>query len=198
MLDYICKIGIFMVAARAVVHFAPGKQYERYIKSVAGIIVLVLFLEPFLQLFGVQWEGPQDVLERMEELTDMPDISDIPEVESSLDSALRKKMEEEVREALNRDMEGEEYGVREVAIRLELDSEADNAVRLSAVEVSIAKKDAGGGERRIAVDEIVIGEGQEAVSGELLFAYRERFAKLLGIETEKVEVRQDGGGKKTF
>ena len=47
MLDTIREIGIFMIAAQAVVHFAPGRQYEKYIKSVSGIIILLLFCSLF-------------------------------------------------------------------------------------------------------------------------------------------------------
>ena len=31
MLETIRQIGVFMIAAQAVVHFAPGRQYEKYI-----------------------------------------------------------------------------------------------------------------------------------------------------------------------
>ena len=63
MLDTIREIGVFMIAAQAVVHFAPGRQYEKYIKSVSGIIVLILFLKPVLRLAGAAWEEPQVLLE---------------------------------------------------------------------------------------------------------------------------------------
>ena len=59
MLDAIREIGIFMIAAQAVVHFEPGRQYEKYIKSVSGIVMLLLFLKPVLQLAGAVWEEPQ-------------------------------------------------------------------------------------------------------------------------------------------
>ena len=64
MLDTIREIGIFMIAAQAVVHFAPGRQYEKYIKSVSGIIILLLFLQPVLRFSGIVWEEPQALLEK--------------------------------------------------------------------------------------------------------------------------------------
>ncbi len=46
------QIGIFMIAAQAVIHLAPEKRYEKYIKLIAGIIVLLLFTTPFLNQSG--------------------------------------------------------------------------------------------------------------------------------------------------
>ena len=52
MLQTIREIGIFMIVAQAIVHFAPGKQYEKYVKSISGVIVLLLFLKPFVEMAG--------------------------------------------------------------------------------------------------------------------------------------------------
>ncbi len=68
MLKNIREIGIFMIAAQTVIHFAPGRQYEKYIKSVSGIIILLLFLRPFLQLSGAEWKDAEAVLEKLEEV----------------------------------------------------------------------------------------------------------------------------------
>ena len=40
MLKNIREIGIFMIAAQTVIHFAPGRQYEKYIKSVSGLSLI--------------------------------------------------------------------------------------------------------------------------------------------------------------
>ena len=34
LVETIKKIGIFMIAAQAVLHFAPGQKYEKYIKLI--------------------------------------------------------------------------------------------------------------------------------------------------------------------
>ncbi len=191
MLHMIGRIGIFMIAAQAMVHFAPGVQYEKYVKSVAGIIVLVLFLKPFLQFFGAQPEEPQAVLERFEELADMPELT-MEEPEDGVGTEVVRRMEEEVRELLNRGMEGEDYRVSGVSIRFEADRAPEQKDLLSVVEVRIAKRDEEKKEGKIGIDEIVIGGEQEPASHETFSAYRERFALLLGIEKERVEVREDG------
>jgi len=190
MLQMIGRIGIFMIAAQAMVHFAPGKQYEKYIKSVAGIIVLVLFLKPFLQFFGAQPEEPQAVLKRFQELTDMPEFT-IEEPEGGAGTEVVRRMEEEVKALLNRDMEGERYCVSGVSIRFAANQETGQSL-LAKVEVRIAERREEKQEGRIEIDKIVVGGEKEPSSRETFSAYRERFAALLGVEKERVEVRQDG------
>lgn len=190
MLERIRQIGIFMIAAQAVIHFAPGKQYEKYIKSVSGMIILLLFLKPFLQLAGVSWEDPQVLLEKMEELTDMPDISE-GTVESA-DDKVARRLEKEVEELLNRDLEGEDYTVKNVSVRL--CQEPGTGTLLSVVEVDMAEKGGKSEEREIAIDRIAVGKQPDPVSREAEAVYKKRFAKLLGIGEERMEVRCDGGG----
>lgn len=139
MLSTIREIGIFMIAAQAVIHFAPGKQYEKYIKSVSGVIILLLFLRPFLQLAGAQWKSPEAVLEKLEELTDMPDFPDEGENMKAGDAAV-SRMETEVRALLNRELEGDEYCVKQVSIRLDRDSLQKEELRLSEIGSSWEKR----------------------------------------------------------
>ena len=105
MLDTIREIGVFMIAAQAVVHFAPGRQYEKYIKSVSGIIVLILFLKPVLWLAGAAWEEPQVLLEKWVDLTDMPDVSVNVQADGVAEE-VASRMERELTERLNRELTG--------------------------------------------------------------------------------------------
>ena len=50
LVETIQKIGIFLIAAQAIMHFAPGTAYTKYIKMIVSIIVLVLFLSPVYQI----------------------------------------------------------------------------------------------------------------------------------------------------
>lgn len=50
LVETIQKIGIFLIAAQAIMHFAPGTAYTKYIKLIAGIMVLVMFLSPVYQI----------------------------------------------------------------------------------------------------------------------------------------------------
>lgn len=199
MLENIRNIGIFMLAAQAVIHFAPGKQYEKYIKSVSGIIILFLFLQPFLRLSGADWEGPEAVVEKLSELTDMPAFpvgeeegsGEAVQMDSSVGGAVISGMETEVKELLNRELEGEEYRVQRVSLRLAEDPMREGTMILSEVKITMTGA-AAEGESRIGIDRIVVGDAQNAAEADVLPAYRKRFAALLGIEEERVEVRQGG------
>lgn len=197
MLNHISRIGIFMIAAQAMVHFAPGKQYEKYIKSVAGIIILFLFLKPFLLMTNVEFKEPEAVLEWLEELADTPDIK-MEEAGSSVDAEVVRRMEEEVKKLLSLDMEGEEYCVSSVSLRFVEDQELEQKNLLSEVEVCIEKRVVEKEEGQIEIEKIVVaGEQKKSLPAELAI-YQERFAQLLGIEKERVEVRQVGRSKKAF
>ena len=192
MLDTIREIGVFMIAAQAVVHFAPGRQYEKYIKSVSGIIVLILFLKPVLRLAGAAWEEPQVLLEQWVDLTDMPDVSVNVQADGVAEE-VASRMERELTERLNRELTGDAYFVSRVSIRLILDPEAETGTFLPEITVFLrerAKEESG----LIGIEEIVIGQPQETETGEPFLSYRSRFAALLEMEEERVEVRPDGRG----
>ena len=44
LIELIKRIGIFMIAAQAVLHFTPGQKYEKYIKLIVGMMVLLQFV----------------------------------------------------------------------------------------------------------------------------------------------------------
>lgn len=198
MLKNIREIGIFMIAAQAVMHFTPGKQYEKYIKSVSGIIILLLFFRPFLQFSGAEWKGPETVMEKLEELTDMPALPEREEGEGNgtdAGSAVVSRMETEVRDLLNRELEGGDYRVKQVVLQLTKDPSQESEMILSEVEVTLTGRIvAEEGENRIEIEEIVIGNGPDPAAENVFPLYRKRFAALLGIEEKRVEVRLDGRG----
>lgn len=193
MLDTIREIGIFMIAAQAVVHFAPGRQYEKYIKSVSGIIILLLFLKPVLQLAGAAWEEPQALMEKWEELTDVPDFS-VKMQTDGVTEEVTARMEAEVMSQLNRELTGETFYVSRVSIRLVPDSGAETGTLQPELTVFLRERAGEEESGQIEIGEIVIGQPRETDTGEPYLSYRSRFAVLLEMEEERVEVRPDGGG----
>lgn len=191
MIDAIREIGIFMIAAQAVIHFAPGKQYERYIKSVSGIIILLLFLKPVLQIAGAAWEEPQTLFEKWGELTDMPDFSEEAQT-GGVTGEVVSRMAVEVKERLNRELEADAYFVSRVSIRFTQEQGAETETLLPEVEIWMKERAEEEESRRIGIEEIVIGQPQESVQDTSFSDYRMRFAVLLGMEEERVEVRRDG------
>ncbi|MBO4981489.1 MAG: stage III sporulation protein AF [Lachnospiraceae bacterium] len=51
-LEAVCRIGIFMICAQTIMHFRPKGAYEKYLKLLVSIMVLIQFLQPFNTLFG--------------------------------------------------------------------------------------------------------------------------------------------------
>lgn len=42
----ICRVGIFMICAQAVIHFRPQESYEKYLKLMVSVMVLIQLLLP--------------------------------------------------------------------------------------------------------------------------------------------------------
>lgn len=190
MLQSIREIGIFMILAQAVVQFAPGKQYGKYIKSISSVIILLLFLKPFVQLAGGEWQAPSDILERIKEGTELPEIS-APQQEKSVEDAVKRRMEGEIETLLNGELAGEPCMVRHVELNFSEGAELSGEEPFFTVDVVIGERKAQDGE--ITVEEIAVGVGQEREKeAEAAEAYRLRFAEVLNMEKERVEVRWDG------
>lgn len=51
-LEIIRNVGIFIIFAQAVVHFRPKASYEKYLKVLVSIIVLVMLMIPCFQALG--------------------------------------------------------------------------------------------------------------------------------------------------
>lgn len=54
----ICRTGIFMICAQTIVHFRPNESYEKYLKLLVSVMVLIqLFLPVGAFLAGVSGAG---------------------------------------------------------------------------------------------------------------------------------------------
>lgn len=51
-LEFMKRIGIFLVCAQSIMHFTAGKSYEKYIKLLIGVMVLGQFIIPVRALFA--------------------------------------------------------------------------------------------------------------------------------------------------
>lgn len=51
-LGVIRNVGIFIVCAQAIIHFRPKASYEKYLKVLVSIIVLVMLMVPCFQMLG--------------------------------------------------------------------------------------------------------------------------------------------------
>lgn len=128
MLENIRRIGIFMIAAQTVMHFAAGKQYEKYMKIIAGVIVLMLFIGPFVSTsenLAVKWQKEAERLteqvekqmaQQMERHNSMQGMS---YAGNSVEAVTLRQIEEEMKGRFNEMIAEGRYRVADVAVELD-------------------------------------------------------------------------------
>lgn len=211
LLDNIRRIGIFMIAAQTVIHFAAGRQYERYMKIIAGVIVLLQFLAPFLSSaedITVKWQTEMNrISQEMEERIGMWQ-DDTFYTDSPAEAAALQKIEEEVEERLNNLVSEQGYRVTDVQLELEetnremvfrrvIITVEDGSAKEALVESDV--------EGSIRIEEIIIGHGgkeetdeqtgeqEKSTSQEMTRQkLRSLFARWLEIDEDRVEVMYRG------
>lgn len=65
-LEVIRNAGIFIICAQAIMHFRPKASYEKYLKVLVSIIVLIILLVPCFQVLG----GAEEFLYSMDQYED--------------------------------------------------------------------------------------------------------------------------------
>lgn len=191
MLQTIREIGIFMIIAQAVVHFAPGRQYEKYIKLISSVIILFLFLRPFGRTAGEQWRNPEAVWERWEKSVELAELSaDYAEsAEGRVETAVVGRMEKEIRERLNRELAADPCRVKRVELFLKEGAEGAGEEAFFLVRAVMEKQPADG--NSIGVEEITLNKPRTEEEN-MQEDYRLRIAGILGLEEGRVEVEWDG------
>lgn len=61
----ICKVGVFLICAQAMVHFKPKEDYEKYLKLLVSVMVLIQLFLPVGSLFARG--GGQETARQLEE-----------------------------------------------------------------------------------------------------------------------------------
>lgn len=61
--ETIRRVGLFLVVAQMIVHLSPEKRYEKYIRLIAGVIVLTMLIGPLR-------EAPEDIWVQIQEEMD--------------------------------------------------------------------------------------------------------------------------------
>lgn len=99
----ICRTGIFMICAQAIVHFRPHESYEKYFKLLVSIMILIQIFIPlgnFVVGFGSsevsgQLAGLQTSLEQgMEEAREQAERTDKMLEEMTLEEVRRRMAEQ--------------------------------------------------------------------------------------------------------
>lgn len=215
MLENIRNIGMFMIAAQTVLHFAAGKQYEKYMKVITGVIILLMFVGPFLSGFDAFAEDWQEEYERMEKQIQMQNNAwqGMSYTAGSVETAALQRIQEEIRSRLNE--LAAESGVRVTSVIIDLDqideSTGGQTENRSFVfrRVKVTVQDTADdsldlyNDDIIKIEEIMVGQGAGAdepqETGDVseqdagIKEYQHLFAQTLGIADDRVEVTYLGG-----
>ncbi len=128
--DLIRKIGIFMIAAQAVIHFAPGQKYEKYLKLVVSIMILLQFLTPVYEILaktGADWEAEFSALE--EEFSgNTQEKTDAYMGTGTVTETLMNSMEKEIKSKLDSVAGMENYLVESVRVTIHEQETAEETV----------------------------------------------------------------------
>lgn len=114
-LEFMKRIGIFIICAQSILHFAAEKSYERYVKILVGIMILAQFIVPVRALIlgadnGEIWSAIEEFQIEMDKA--MEDAEIVYEEEE--DGELTQALQEEIKKNLEEIAENYGYGVREV------------------------------------------------------------------------------------
>lgn len=154
-LNTICRIGIFMICAQAIIHFRPGKAYEKYLKMLVGVMVLVQIFSPLMELLSA--EGQENIAARVIWFEQQMNESTAQAAESAFEynDILNRMTLEEIKLRL------EEAALEEPALE-ETDREEADMDAMHTLEGSEAVGDDTSGEAgRIApVDKITVEIGE--------------------------------------
>lgn len=214
-LENIRCIGMFMIAAQTVLHFTAGKQYEKYMKVITDVIILSMFIGPFLSGSEVPAEDWQAEYERMEKQIQMQSGArqEILYAADSVETAALQRIQEEIRSRFNELTA--ESGIRVISVIIDLEQIDENTggqtgnrsfvfrrVNVTVQDTTDNSADLYNDDI-IRIEEIMVGQGAEAdepqETGNVseqdagIKEYQHLFAQTLGIADDRVEVTYLGG-----
>lgn len=103
----ICRMGIFMICAQAMIHFRPKEAYEKYLKLLVSVMVLIqIFLPIGNFLLGKGREEAAKALEQFRQDLEQS-MAEAEENAAAADALLEKMTLEEVRSRLESQEEGQ-------------------------------------------------------------------------------------------
>lgn len=208
LVEMIKRIGIFMIAAQAVLHFAPGQKYEKYIKLIIGTLILLQFAAPLKGILsgaGSDWSGK---LLEMEALFEESGLTEEFENAPTAADAMAESLENEIKSRLNQEISEEGYMVSHVQVLMKpYEADGNRQYELERVRVVVYCNAPTSHTEDLAVEKVRVDKIEISIDGEeRLFQgeeektaglLRERFARVLGLEEKIMEVSVYGGNEKT-
>lgn len=217
LVELIKRIGIFMIAAQVVIHFAPDRKYAKYMKLIAGVMILLQFLSPIYEIVCGATMNWSEQLSNMEQEFNADVFSETFATSDSALETVANSIEREIKSKLNNELDNElydelsggdsgcSYMVTSVRVSLEKsDAKDENDVEYTLDKIDVAvwrhREDGSDTDRieKVQVDKISIAkdemEGNENAAAvgdeqEAGDSLRRRFCNVLGIDEKYMEVR---------
>lgn len=174
----ICRTGIFMICAQAIVQFRPHESYEKYLKLLVSVMVLIQLFLPIARLFAGSGSMEADELlasfrENLEQ-----EMEEAKRRTKEADALLQQMTLEEVRRRMEEmaAASGKEEEIKGAAEEGEEET-AEGGDEKEAVEGEDAKDTA-----KKEGEETVSGAGKESAKGQVTVEV-EPVAPILGGQT---------------
>lgn len=185
MVGAVKEICIFMIIAQAILFFVPGNSYDKYVRILVGIIMIMRFMEPLIQLFAED-EIKLEIKNRMALLErQMAGINDIygedgGEIKDS-EMEIYKSMEDEIKKQLT--VCESDYDIVSVKFA---ESVRQGKEMGNEAKIIITVSEERSGEGVVYVEPIKIGENEkEKTVDESL---KKMYADQLGVDAERLEI----------
>lgn len=138
----ICRTGIFMICAQAIVHFRPQESYEKYLKLLVSVMVLVqLFLPLGSFLAGVGGDDVRIQLENFRESLEQS-MEEARKQAEETDALLEQMTLEEIRKRIEEQAVEAETAEDEQDVNLQIDLKEDDLDgELSIGQISVDMQD---------------------------------------------------------
>ena len=185
MVGAVKEICIFMIIAQAVLFFVPGNSYDKYVRILIGIIMIMRFMEPLIQLFAEE-DVKLEIKNRISLLEQqMAGLNDIyGENEGKIkdsETEIYKSMEEEMKKRLAACESDYEIVSVKFAESLRQGKETGNGAEI-IITVSEEKSGAGA----IYVEPVKVGENEkEKTVDESL---KKMYADQIGVDAQRLEI----------
>ncbi len=186
-LEFMKRIGIFIICAQSVMHFVAGKSYEKYVKLLIGIMILAQFVVPVraLLLGGDKAEIYTSIEAFQKEMEVALDGTDIKYEEEQISNSLQEEIKVKLEGAANQ----YNYTIKETIISedppkllIKLTPYAES--RTESMKINIEKID-------LSIDKdesLTTNQKDTTIDANILDAMRNDFSVCLGTDKTYIEI----------
>lgn len=185
------QIGIFMICAQAILHFKPSAKYEKYLKLLISVMVLVQILVPIVDFFS--GKASEEFYARMESIQE--EIShemEQLELENAMKEDILVEIEQEIKTKINN--VASKYELAVTYIQVQQTEMAEKLViyvqekeKMQGISIQNIHIESINSEGNISSMELT--EQEELREKEKLQMLSKEISVELGVSEEEIEVR---------